>query len=96
MTGWYLTRASSGCAAEENDGIMDGETRHIARKLFSEGGWVQKRLFDIGWSDESKCHVCHKEEGTEKHWLCHSREWHGVRRGIPDAFRKWERKARTS
>ena len=28
---------------------------------------MQKRLFDIGWSDECKCQVCHKEEGTEKH-----------------------------
>ena len=29
--------------------------RIFARKLFLEGGWVQKRLFDIGWSDESEC-----------------------------------------
>ena len=27
--------------------------RHVARKLVLEGGWVQKRLFDIGWSNES-------------------------------------------
>ena len=27
--------------------------RHVARKLVLEGGWVQKRLYDIGWSDES-------------------------------------------
>ena len=27
--------------------------RHVSRKLILEGGWVQKRLFDIGWSDES-------------------------------------------
>ena len=25
---------------------------------------MQKRLFDIGWSNESKCQACHKEEGT--------------------------------
>ena len=29
--------------------------RHVARKLVLEGAWVQKRLFDIGSSDESKC-----------------------------------------
>ena len=40
--------------------------RNIARKLVLEGGWVQKKLFDIGWSDESKCQACRKEEGTEK------------------------------
>ena len=27
---------------------------------------MQKKLFDIGWSDESKCQACHTEEGTEK------------------------------
>ena len=45
--------------------------RNVARKLFQEGGWVQRRLFDIGWSDESKCQTCHEEEGTEKHRLYH-------------------------
>ena len=29
--------------------------RHATRKLAVEGGWVQKRLHDIGWSDEKKC-----------------------------------------
>ena len=28
-------------------------------------GWVQKRFYDIGWSDEKKCRGCNKEEGTE-------------------------------
>ena len=27
--------------------------RNLARKIFLEGGWTQKRLFDIGWSDVS-------------------------------------------
>ena len=57
---------------------------------------MQKRLFDIGWSDESKCQACHKEEATEKHRLYHGPEWHGVRREIPEAFRKSEQKARNS
>ena len=29
--------------------------RNVASKLVLEGGWVQKKLFDIGWSDESEC-----------------------------------------
>ena len=29
--------------------------RNVARKLLLEGGWVQQRLFDIVWSDESEC-----------------------------------------
>ena len=70
--------------------------RHVARKLVLEGGWVQKRLFDMAWSDESKCQACHKEEGTEKHRLYHCPEWHEIRRDIPEAFRKWEQKARMS
>ena len=49
--------------------------RHVARKLVLEGGWVQKRLFDIGWSNESKCQAYHKEEGTKKPSLCHCPGW---------------------
>ena len=70
--------------------------RNVARKVVSEGGWVQKRLFDLGWSNESKCQACQKEEGTEKHRLYHCPEWNEVRREIPEAFRKWEQIARTS
>ena len=66
--------------------------RHVARKLFLGGSWVQKRLFDIGWSNESKCQACHRQEGTEKQRLCHCPESYEVRRRIPDAFRKWEQK----
>ena len=55
-----------------------------------------KRLFDIGWSDVSQCQACQREEGTEKHRLYHCPEWHAARRGIPEAFRKWEQKAKTS
>ena len=61
-----------------------------------KGGWTQKRLFDIGWSDESKCQACHEEEGTEKHRLYHCPERNKVRREIPEAFKKLEQKARTS
>ena len=32
--------------------------RNVARKIFLEGGWTQKRLFDIGWSDVSQCQAC--------------------------------------
>ena len=27
------------------------EHRNVARKIFLEGGWTQKRLFDVDWSD---------------------------------------------
>ena len=39
--------------------------RHVARKLVLEGGWVQKKLFDIGWSDESECQAFHKEKAQK-------------------------------
>ena len=48
---------------------------------------MQKRLFDMGWSDESKCRACHEEEGTE------ILVWHEIRRWIPVAFRKLEQKS---
>ena len=70
--------------------------RHVGRKLVLKGSWVQRRVFDTGWSNESKCQACHKEEGTEKHRLYHCSEWYEVRREIPEAYRKWEQKARTS
>ena len=28
--------------------------RNVPRKIFLEGGWTQKRLFDVDWSDISK------------------------------------------
>ena len=70
--------------------------RNVARKIFLEGGWAQKRLFGVGWSDVSQCQACHKEEGTEKHRLYHCPEWYEGRRVIPETFRKLEQKAGTS
>ena len=55
-------------------------TANVARKLVLEGGWVQKKLFGIGWSDKSECQAWYKEEGTEKHRLYHCPERHEVRR----------------
>ena len=42
--------------------------RNVMRKLVVEGVWVQKRLHDIGLSDENK-RGDHKEEGSVKHRL---------------------------
>ena len=61
-----------------------------------EGGWTQKRLFDIAWLDVSQCQACQLEEGTERHRLYHCAEWHEIRRKIQEACRKWEQKAKTS
>ena len=69
---------------------------NVARKIFLEGGWTPKRLFDIDWSDVSQCQACKKEEGTEKLRLYHCPEWYEVRREIPEVFRKLEQKATTS
>ena len=70
--------------------------RNVARQLISEGGLVQKKLYDSGWSDESDCQACHKEEGTEKHSLYHCPERHECRREIPEAFSKWKQETETS
>ena len=40
--------------------------RNVARKIFLEGGWTQKRLFDVDWSDTSQCRACKKEESNRK------------------------------
>ena len=38
----------------------------VARKTFLEGGWTQKRLFDIDWSDTSQCQACKKKRKEQK------------------------------
>ena len=68
----------------------------MARKIFLEGGWAQKRLFDIDWSDASQCQACQLEEGTEKHRLYNCPERDEVMRKILEPFRKWEQEATTS
>ena len=57
---------------------------------------MQKRLCDIGWSDEKKCRGCNKEEGTEKHRLYHCPWWKEVGHQIPEDMGKWEQGASTS
>ena len=34
--------------------------RRVARKLVLEADKLQKKPYDIGWSDESECQACHK------------------------------------
>ena len=69
---------------------------NVMRKLVVEGGWAQKRLYDIYWSDEKKCRGCNKEEGTEKHRLYHCPSWRELRNQIQEGFGKWEQRAKTS
>ena len=76
--------------------IWTEKRRNVARTIFLEGGWTQKRLFDVGWSDISQCQACQREEGTEKHRLYHCPEWYEVRREIPEAFRKLQQQTRIS
>ena len=38
--------------------------RNVAGKIFLEGGWTQKGLFDVGLSDVSQCQACQIEEST--------------------------------
>ena len=63
--------------------------------IFLEGGWTQKRLFDIDWSDASQCQACKKEERTEN--TGHTTAQNGTKSDeIPEVFRKLEQRARTS
>ena len=49
---------------------------------------MQKKLYDISWSDESECQACHKEEGTERHRLYHYPKWHADQKGYPRGLQK--------
>ena len=62
---------------------MNGLTSivNVARKNGGlEGGWMQRRLSDIGWSDDiSKCQACHRRrKALKKHRLYHCPEWYEV------------------
>ena len=62
-----MDRTSSCPLAKETaKGVWAERHRNVARKIFLNGGWTQKRPFDIGWSDISKCQACEMEEGAEK------------------------------
>ena len=50
--------------------------------------WVQKRLYDVDWSNETRCQGCGGEKGTEKHRLYHCPTWPKVRDQIPKELRK--------
>ena len=71
------------------------QCRHcdVMRELVVEGGWVQKRMYDIGWSNEKICRGCDKEEGKEKH---RPSSVEGRRNQIPEKLGRWEQRARTS
>ena len=92
-----MAGAGSGIVAQENNRKSGLKSIDMwPENWFWKEGWVQKKLFDIGWSDESDCQACHKAEGTEKQRLYHSPERHETRWKIPEAFRKSEQKARPS
>ena len=64
--------ATQSVAAKKDQRSVDRQAhQNVMRKLVVEGGWVQKGLCDSGWWDEEKCGGCNKEEGTERHRLCH-------------------------
>ena len=87
----------SGLVAKENEGRLDCKASKRCQKIGpGRRLGAEKRLFDVGWPDESKCQACHTEEGTEKHRLYHCPAWYEVRREITEASRKCEHKARTS
>ena len=81
-----MAGAASGLVAQD-EGTVDSKASKRGQKSASGRGWVQQRLFDIGWSDESECQACRNR-------LHHCSEWYEVRREIPEAFRKWEQKAK--
>ena len=79
---------------------MDRDAPQRDEETCVEGGWVQKGMYDIGWSDDKKCRGCNKEEGTEKRRLYQCPSWREVRNQIPEEMgkretskeqRKWQR-----
>ena len=66
--------------------------QHVARKLVLEGGWLQKKLFDIGWSDESEMSSLSQGERYRKAQTLPlprmARDQTGDSRGLSESARK--------
>ena len=65
-----LAGASPRHVVKENQRLVDMH-RNVLMKLVVDGGCLQKRMHDIGWSDEKWCRLCAKggnqiREGLEK------------------------------
>ena len=57
-----------------------------------------KFFLDVPGCSDSPCivNLISHQKYTEKHRLYHCPEWHEIRREIPETFRKWEQRAKTS
>ena len=67
----------------KNNELWTDNHRNVVRKLVVEGeNGRRKIMYDIGWSDVTKCHGYNKAEGTEKHRLYHCPSWKEVRNQI--------------
>ena len=64
--------------------------RNVMRKLVVEG-WVQNRLYDIGWSDEKKQRLQQRGKARRSTGCTFCR--HGNQ--IPEGLGNWERRAKT-
>ena len=64
-----MAGAISGFAAKEVQQNVTDKHRNVMRKLVVEAGWLQRRMYDTGWSDVEKSRGCTREESTEKHRL---------------------------
>ena len=70
-------------------------TRLLEKKLVVEGGWVQKRLYDIGWSDERNSRGCQNRRGEKPRlYLCQRERPDPRRWGNGSGGRKRRRRLR--
>ena len=66
--------------------------RNVMTKLVVEGGWVQKRVYDIGWSDDMRRK---RQRRRDRSTGCFFPEWKEARHQMLDGERKWEYNAQT-
>ena len=80
-----------GCAAEEDEGRLNGKTSKCCEEdIFGRRMCAEKTLRYFGWMKVNA------KPATRTKPQKSTPGWYEVRRENPEAFRKWEQKARTS
>ena len=90
--GMWLEPFQAVLSRKTNEAWTD-KHRHVTRKLVVEGGWVQKRLYDIGFVRRKEAPVT--REMAQRNTGC-TTVFEGSQKPDPEKLCQWEHTAKTS